>query len=110
LQTEFNFVDGHWGRIQISFGMFVSVTKLHFIAMTVSTDIIVTSKFSLVLRDVQSASLELSRLNLGCNGQIIGPYFFERTSNGPVYLDFLQNYLPIYLEDTECLPEALVSG
>jgi len=31
-----------------------------------------------------------------CNGQIISPHFFEHTINGPIYLNFLQNYLPIY--------------
>ena len=34
-----------------------------------------------------------------CNGQIIGPHFFERTINGEMYLDFLQNHFPGYLED-----------
>lgn len=33
------------------------------------------------------------------NGSMIGPHFFERTINGMMYLDFLQNHLPGYLED-----------
>ena len=33
------------------------------------------------------------------NGYIIGPHFFERTINGEIYLDFLRNYLPGYLEE-----------
>lgn len=34
-----------------------------------------------------------------CNGQIIGPHFFENTVNADSYLDLLNNYLPQYLED-----------
>lgn len=30
---------------------------------------------------------------------VVGPHFFEGTVNGTVYLDFLQNHLPILLED-----------
>jgi len=33
------------------------------------------------------------------NDQIIDPHFFEHIINGSIYLDFLQNYLPIYFED-----------
>lgn len=33
------------------------------------------------------------------NGYIIGPHFFERTINGEMYLDFLRNDLPGYLEE-----------
>jgi len=56
---------------------------------------LITSK--LVLRDAQLAFLESS---FGiCNDQIIGPHFFERTINSPIYLDFLQNNLLIYFED-----------
>jgi len=32
-------------------------------------------------------------------GQIIGPHFFERIINDSIYLDFLQNHLPIYFQD-----------
>lgn len=34
-----------------------------------------------------------------CNGQVIGPHFFERTINGQMYLQFLENDLPTYLEN-----------
>ncbi|OXU19485.1 hypothetical protein TSAR_006288 [Trichomalopsis sarcophagae] len=34
-----------------------------------------------------------------CNGQVIGPHFFERTINGQMYLEFLENDLPGYLEN-----------
>ncbi|KYN28169.1 hypothetical protein ALC57_02415, partial [Trachymyrmex cornetzi] len=34
-----------------------------------------------------------------CNGEVIGPYFFERTINSPMYLEFLENDLPAYLEN-----------
>lgn len=34
-----------------------------------------------------------------CHGQIIGPYFFERTVSGASYLEFLQDHLPEYLEN-----------
>ena len=32
-----------------------------------------------------------------CNGQVIGPHFFERPINSPMYLEFLENDLPAYL-------------
>lgn len=34
-----------------------------------------------------------------CHGQVIGPHFFERTINGQIYLNFLQNDFPTYLEN-----------
>lgn len=43
-------------------------------------------------------------LNVWCgivNGQIIGPYFFEGNVNAARYLDFLQNELPVLLEDLD---------
>lgn len=43
-------------------------------------------------------------LNVWCgiiNGQIIGPYFFEGTLTAVRYLDFLQNDLPILLENLD---------
>lgn len=41
-------------------------------------------------------------LNVWCgivDGKIVGPYFFDRTLNGETYLDFLENQLPVLLED-----------
>lgn len=41
-------------------------------------------------------------LNVWCGilgGRIIGPYFFEESLNGNVFLDFLVNQLPLLLED-----------
>lgn len=43
-------------------------------------------------------------VNVWCgiiNGQIIGPHFFEGSLTGVGYLDFLQNELPILLEDLD---------
>lgn len=41
-------------------------------------------------------------LNVWCGilgGTIIGPYFFDQPLNGAAFLDFLENQLPILLED-----------
>lgn len=41
-------------------------------------------------------------VNVWCGilgGSIIGPFFFNQPLNGNVFLDFLQNHLPILLED-----------
>lgn len=34
-----------------------------------------------------------------CNGQVIGPHVFEGPINGPMYLEFLENDFPAYLEN-----------
>lgn len=52
------------------------------------------------LHEVQAQGRWL--LNVWCgilSGQIIGPFFFEQTLNGERYLHFLENNLPLLLED-----------
>jgi len=47
-------------------------------------------------------------MNLKCNawcgilnGRIIGPYVFEETLNGSIYHNFLENHLPVLLENVK---------